>query len=161
MCRRLKQADHQLKHRSAPSALETVECTDGDTTNPKASRATWCSDLTLVAGDSSFENHLRQSRVYTRAFRNMERRSDPDVLSLPSSTRRSMGYSFLSGLSLADISDISLISLPIPIQSLSNRQRYQGPVAPNLPSRYLLHGSDHVARSSGKILLLGKHDTLL
>ncbi|KAL8975222.1 MAG: hypothetical protein Q9197_000525 [Variospora fuerteventurae] len=158
ICRRLEQTDHQLKHQSAPSALETLDCM-GDTPKPETDRNTWSSDVTRVARraseyDSSFEQDLRQSRVYTRISRNIER-SDPDMLSLPSSTRRSIGYSFLSGMSLADVSDISLISLPIPIQSLSNRQRYQGPIVTSLPSKYFLNGSDHVTRSTGKILLLG------
>lgn len=148
-----------MKHQSAPSALETLDCM-GDTPKPETDRNTWSSDVTRVARraseyDSSFEQDLRQSRVYTRISRNIER-SDPDMLSLPSSTRRSIGYSFLSGMSLADVSDISLISLPIPIQSLSNRQRYQGPIVTSLPSKYSSNGSDHVTRSSGKILLLGK-----
>lgn len=161
ICRRLEQADHSLKHRSAPSALETGDHTDGDDTDSVSGRDTWCSDTTLVAKraaerDSSFERDLHQSRVYTRISRNMERRSDPDAFSLPSSRSRSMGYSFLSGLSLADVSDVSLISLRIPIQSLSNSQRYQGSVATHLPSRYCLQSSDHVAPSGGKILLLGE-----
>lgn len=161
--RRLEQSNvsTQLKHQSAPSALESNNRTDAGLSTSEADRDTWCSDTTIITGRaaehaSSFENDLRQSRVYTRISRSIGRRSDPDLLSLPSSTARSMGSSFLSGLSLADVSNISLISLPIPIQSLSNCQRYGEPINTTPLSRYFPDSSHHGPRSSGKILLLGK-----
>ena len=66
----------------------------------------------------TFDRDLECSRVYQRAFRYNS------SLSLPSSGIRSMGWSFLSGLSLADISRVSVLCLPIAVGDLSNPQHY-------------------------------------
>ena len=59
-------------------------------------------------GERAFEQDLVRSQVYMRVF--FRRGSS---LSFPSSTRRTIGWSYLSGLSLAEISQISVLSLPI------------------------------------------------
>ena len=66
-----------------------------------------------------FEEDLQTSRVYQRIA---PRHS---LSSLPSSAVRSLGWSFLSGVSLADISNISVVSLPISLKDLSNPQHYR------------------------------------
>ncbi|KAL8709060.1 MAG: hypothetical protein Q9225_007504 [Loekoesia sp. 1 TL-2023] len=160
--RRLERSDIsiELKHQSAPSALESNVYTSDDASTLRPNRESWRSDTTTAVKGSpehgfSFEQDLRRSRVYSRVSRTTGRRSDPDPLSLPSSTGCSIGSSSLSGLSLADVSNISLISLPITAQSLSNGQRYREPLATDLSPKYLSHGLFSVSRSSGKIFLLG------
>ena len=71
---------------------------------------------TLALGNT-FEEDLSASRVYSRASLN------PARLSVASSTS-SVGWSFLSGLSLSDISNLSTISLPISSRELWNHHRY-------------------------------------
>ena len=64
------------------------------------------------------EEDLQTSKVYQRvSFKHTN-------LSLPSSTARSLGWSFLSGVSLAEISNISVVSLPISVGNLWNPQHY-------------------------------------
>ena len=65
-----------------------------------------------------FEDDLQTSRVYQRIA------SKRSMSSLPSSAVRSLGWSFLSGVSLAEISNISVISLPISMKDLWNPQHY-------------------------------------
>ncbi|KAL8935299.1 MAG: hypothetical protein Q9216_005498 [Gyalolechia sp. 2 TL-2023] len=164
ICRRLERSDvlSRLKHQSAPPALESASCGDDDTSTLKPSRNSCGHDDLATAVERrpdyafSFEQDLRQSRVYTRVSRTIARRSDPDSLSLPSSASCSMGSSFLSGLSLADVSNISLVSLPIAPCSLSNGQRYRESSTKDLfPTSYIPHKLHPIPRSSGKILLLG------
>lgn len=69
----------------------------------------------------TFERDLRQSRAYARV---MWRDS---LMSLQSSTAPSFGWSCLSGLSLANVSNISVISLPIVATELTNAQHYTSP----------------------------------
>ena len=66
----------------------------------------------------TFDYDLRCSRVYARARKS--------AFSLSSSAERSIGWSIFSGLSLADISDLSVISLPISAAELWNGERYSG-----------------------------------
>ena len=167
ICRHLERSDVtiELKHRSAPSALESIECTDDDVSTIRPDRDTCYSESTTLVNPSpeysfSFEQDLRRSRVYTRVSRRIGRRSDPDPMSLPSSAGCSIGSSFLSGLSLADVSNISLISLPIPPCSLSNGQRYIKSLVTDPLSDYLPHMFHPAPRSSGKILLFGVYTPL-
>ncbi|KAL8932104.1 MAG: hypothetical protein Q9211_006529 [Gyalolechia sp. 1 TL-2023] len=163
ICRRLGRSDisTQLKHRSAPDTLESASDTDDDTSTLRPTRSSYgCSDVATAIDGSpdytfSFEQDLRQSRVYTRVSRTIARRSDPDPLSLSSSASCSIGSTFLSGLSLADVSNISLVSLPIAAHSLSNGQRYREPLTKDILTNYLPRTAHTVPRSSGKILLLG------
>lgn len=65
----------------------------------------------------AFEEDLQTSRVYKRVALDESRFSK-------SSFSNSIGHSFLSGLSLSDVSDISAISLPISPMELWNHHRY-------------------------------------
>lgn len=73
---------------------------------------------TLFTSGHTFDKDLNNSRPYTRALKR------PPIWSATSSTIETMGWSCLSGLSLADISQISVINLPISSRELWNGQRY-------------------------------------
>ena len=74
---------------------------------------------TLTAVDGfAFEQDLFASRPYARAIK---RRL---CQSATSSVVPSMGWSYLSGLSLADVSEVSILSLPLTPQELWNGLRY-------------------------------------
>lgn len=78
------------------------------------------SELTqTVAFGFAFEQDLQGSRVYRRALVRDAESSDS------SSFGRSVGWSFLSGLSLTDISCLSVISLPISRQEIWNSSYYE------------------------------------
>ena len=64
-----------------------------------------------------FEEDLRSSRVYGRMASKAKRAS-------VASSHLSNGWSFLSTASLSDVSNISVISLPISAKSLWNSHRY-------------------------------------
>ena len=66
----------------------------------------------------SFDQDLNRSRPYTRAMKR------PSVWSAASSEIHTMGWSCLSGISLSDVSQISVINLPIFLQEVWNGQRY-------------------------------------
>ena len=66
----------------------------------------------------SFDQDLEISRPYTRA---VKRRA---VCSTTSSEIHTMGWSCLSGLSLAEVSHISVINLPVVPKELWNGERY-------------------------------------
>ncbi|KAL8835924.1 MAG: hypothetical protein Q9176_006608 [Flavoplaca citrina] len=132
----------QVKHQSAPSDLEnTMNPTEDDASTIRPARTTWASD-TLTAFDNdptfgfAFESDLRASRVYSRTARTLHRRSEPDQISLPSSTGLSMGSSFLSGISLAEVSNISLMSFPSPYEPLGNYPQRSIPRTMWLPPSY-------------------------
>lgn len=157
----------QLKHQSAPSALEnTMIPTEDDASTIRPARTTWASDaMTAVGRDSqygfAFESDLRSSRVYSRVMRSINhRRSDPDQISLPSSAGFSMGSSFLSGVSLGDISNISLISFPIPLAPVNSNTRSTVPRAIWLRRRYNNKTLPRLPQPNGKIALLGMHNHL-
>ena len=96
------------------------------------------SDPTLETGEPSgtamekftFEHDLRQSKVYTRAAR---RKS---LESLQSSAAPSFGWSCLSDMSLAQVSDISVISLPLAASELANAIHY--PCTSTIPRQALV-----------------------
>lgn len=70
------------------------------------------------AGEVNFEKDLEISPVYRRAGFSTLRVSN-------SSSTNSPGPSFLSGLSLSDVSNVSAVALPISSQELWNHHRYQ------------------------------------
>ncbi|KAL8871349.1 MAG: hypothetical protein Q9174_002796 [Haloplaca sp. 1 TL-2023] len=148
-----------LKHQSAPSALESALNEEQDIPTHASDRQSCTTCATTIVAETephsaAFERDLRRSRVYSRVSTRFQRRSDAGLLSLSSSPSCSIG-SGLSGLSLADVSNISVVSLPIPVQALVNRQWYQ-PAATieRLPSRH--PGVPNLyPRQTGKILLLG------
>ena len=75
----------------------------------------------------TFDEDLHASRVYKRAKMNSIRNS------MTSSAYHSVGWSFLSGLSLGEISNVAVMSLPISREELWNRERYS-----NRPEKRLL-----------------------
>ncbi|KAL8782268.1 MAG: hypothetical protein Q9213_005542 [Squamulea squamosa] len=151
----------ELKHRSAPSALESAMTpTNDDASTIRPERITWASDATTTIGSYpeygfAFEPDLRSSRVYSRIARTFNRRSDPDQFSLQSSTGLSMGSSFLSGLSLAEVSNISLMSFPIPLEPLTSNAHFKAQRAMWLPRGYYDNTLPRLPRPNGKIALLG------
>ena len=67
----------------------------------------------------TFDKDLNSSRPYARAMRRTS------VYSTTSSTLHTMGWSCLSDLSLAEVSEVSVIGLPITPQELWNGHRYR------------------------------------
>lgn len=106
----------------APSSAEssTVDDTEsimtvrGPVTDAQNTKG---SDQRQVFG-YSFDQDLNTSRPYTRAMQKH------GVWSTTSSEIHTMGWSCLSGLSLAEISHISVINLPFSPQDLWNGHRY-------------------------------------
>ena len=76
----------------------------------------------------AFEQELRQSRVYIRAMRRMSSES------IQTSDAPSFDWSCLSEMSLAKVSNISVLSLPITPNELSNGEHYQPSWATNFLS---------------------------
>ena len=66
------------------------------------------SEMSMMSLPSEFESLLESSRPYRRAFK----RSDSS-LSATSSVIHTLGWSFLSGISLAEVSNISIIELAL------------------------------------------------
>ena len=66
----------------------------------------------------TFDKDLNSSRPYARAMRRTS------AYSTASSTLHTMGWSCLSDLSLAEVSEVSVIGLPITPQELWNGDRY-------------------------------------
>lgn len=81
-----------------------------------------------------FEKDLKASRVYRRVKR------DTMDFSMRSSIAHSHAWSIFSGISLSDISEISVLALPIYPEDITNSQHYnfgpeiQQPKKPSLPS---------------------------
>lgn len=78
----------------------------------------------VIRFNPTLESELYASRVYSR---NTHRHS---VSSLFSTENSATGLSFLSGLSLAQISNLSVLSLPIFCHELWNPQQYKAPEDP-------------------------------
>jgi hypothetical protein len=70
----------------------------------------------------AFENFLQATRVYKRALKN-----DEELLSAPEDM--TVGFSMLSGLSVSEISNISIFALPVTIFEIANADHYTA----NLP----------------------------
>ena len=68
----------------------------------------------------TFDQVLHNSRPYVRAMKKGL------VWSAASSTLHTIGWSYMSGVSLADVSAISVIGLPVSPQELWNGQKYIG-----------------------------------
>ncbi|KAL8799574.1 MAG: hypothetical protein Q9182_005785 [Xanthomendoza sp. 2 TL-2023] len=168
ICRHLENANLPIeqKHRSAPSALET-KTSESNASTEKTRPETWTSTTPTAVDissefDYSFETDLRASRVYSRSIKMIDRKPNPDNLSLLSSTSRSIGSSFVSGMSLAEVSNISLLSFPCPVQTMIEKPHCKMPPAmgsvnfdcgkplPSLPGLF-----PRLPMSNGKIALLG------
>ena len=103
---------------NASSILSKDEC---DTIHPCASENG--NDPSGAAGDEryfgfAFEEDLQATRVYGRITHK------PSYLSLPSSAGVSRGLSYLSEFSLSQVSNISVISLPVSAAELYNFEHY-------------------------------------
>ena len=105
-------AKDDKKHRTTPHrSAETIKEIGGDAS--EFSTATQSLDFSFT-----FDQDLHSSRPYVRAMkRNL-------VWSAASSTLHTIGWSCMSGVSLADVSAISVIRLPVSPQELWNGQRY-------------------------------------
>lgn len=90
----------------------------------------------------TFDEDLQASWVYARAAKRQS------SLSLPSATR-SIGWSIFSGVSLANVSNVSVISLPITVQEICNGPSYYNVTAENKVPIRLDEGQ------AFKVLLLG------
>ena len=77
------------------------------------------SDATVPIVGFTFEKDLEASRPYIRALKRWS------SCTATSSVAPSMGWSFFSGISLAEVSCLSAINLPIASQDLWNGDRYQ------------------------------------
>ncbi len=112
--------------------MTTAEAPPPDTVEeeqPRASMESFHSLYTL-----HFEEQLHESGVYRRAKKSYRRFSlEMSVRNTRSSTRGStattstvgnQGWSILSGLSLSDVSDISVLALPIYAGDIANPQHY-------------------------------------
>lgn len=75
----------------------------------------------------TFDQELKSSRVYMRFLRRNPTTSCSSSIASP------LAWSFLSGLSLADISNISMLSLPIFPNELSNAHHYSFDTTLSLP----------------------------
>ena len=101
----------------------------------------------------TFEQDLRHSKVYKRVWRRNS------LASISSSSAPSFGWSCLSETSLANVSNISVISLPIAANELSNGEHYRDSSTPrkafdSSTSRKAFNSSSIRARPSPAILPL-------
>lgn len=110
-----------------PAAVETYADSNSDDTScltiKKAGLGS--DDMVIDSSDGrkptfgfSFDDDLNNSRPYTRAIRRSL------IWSPRSSAIGTIGWSCLSGLSLADVSEISVINLPVSPRELWNGERY-------------------------------------
>ena len=114
--------------RSTTSLNENDKADDASTIRPKR----FASDPRPEASDNgmievmsfTFEQDLRHSKVYKR----VRRRNS--LASISSSSAPSFGWSCLSETSLANVSNISVISLPIAANELSNGEHYRDSSTP-------------------------------
>ncbi|OTA98246.1 hypothetical protein M426DRAFT_117234 [Hypoxylon sp. CI-4A] len=116
------------------------------TTGGKRARQAWSSLL----GDKSllkpFETDLLQSTVYSRA------RSHECDVSFTTNQSKSALWSLLSGLSLGEISNISVIALPISINDIWNSSWYKAnllaPTSPEATYKILVLGCKGVGKTA-------------
>ena len=87
----------------------------------------------------TFDNDLYASRVYRRSMRKPSRDSST------SSAIFSVGWSFLSGLSLGEISHVTVLALPISREELWNPEHYS--VLPEVPLNPEISPKPHMAIS--------------
>ena len=76
-------------------------------------------DLKRINFSFTFDQDLNNSRVYSRAIKR------GSVWSTASSAVHTTSWSCLSGLSLAEVSELSVIGLPISAKELSNGHRFE------------------------------------
>ena len=116
---------------TATATLMSSESSDGTSTISPLVRDT-SDDLIAISRkpksqlDPSLESEMYKSRVYSHAFRRFS------TLSLPSNTCSAAGMSFLSAISLGQVSNISVIELPIFYHEDWNTQSCRIPNHPRL-----------------------------
>jgi hypothetical protein len=139
--RRLSRLEDSRTHITGPSNVRTI-FNDGTDENDNATirPAATASRNPLEAVNESamtsfaFDSTLAESRVYSRI--NLIHSDTHSETSLTSSARRTMAISVFSAMSLAEISNLSMYSLPICVQEISNGTWYivtRAPEAPLLP----------------------------
>ena len=108
--------------RSTPSLSESEVEDDVSTIRPERGPSDTAEEVSEPAAAQvkrfAFEEDLRKSRVYNRARRRVS------LDSWQSSTAPSLGWSCLSDMSLANVSNISVIALPIAAKDLTNAGHY-------------------------------------
>ena len=105
--------------RIANDAKEKVDGEQSETSEePDSNAGKESTGIQVPTFGFTFDHDLNNSRPYARA---MKRNS---MWSTASSAVHTMGWSYLSGLSLADVSEISIIGLPISPQELWNGNHY-------------------------------------
>lgn len=127
LCRRIDNleslpSDQAIKEATSLTENQGNDEDDASTIRPKQQ----ATDPILKASEPAatamkrftFEQDLRRSKVYRRARRRMSRES------LQSSAATSFGWSCLSETSLANVSNVSVISLPISANEPANAQHY-------------------------------------
>ena len=100
--------------RMHPALTRSLTSSQDDIASSEASKSRVASRMT--SSRFAFEEALETSTVYQRAAANKSRFSK--------SSNSSNGPSYLSGLSLSDVSNVSALSLPIFSMELWNHHRY-------------------------------------
>ena len=75
----------------------------------------------------TFDQDLWSTRPYCRSSNNVNQRQS--AISLPSSVSQSVGWSFFSGVSISDVSDLSVLALPITANEVYNPDHLRSIVA--------------------------------
>ena len=82
----------------------------------------------------TFETILQQSWVYRRNERN-----DPDgAMSFVSSVQRSHAWSVFTGYSLADISVLSVVAMPLTLREVTNHHHYEADIVEKIEKKSAL-----------------------
>jgi hypothetical protein len=124
--RRLRNLEDSLDARSTITRLleetsiinDTVEDEDIAATTTRRIKTSSTTENLAIAFRSEFEDDLEASRVYRRNQQNI------CDCSFVSSAARTNTWSIFSGLSLADVSNISVIALPLCQEDISNYSNY-------------------------------------
>lgn len=142
MSRRLQTIEMQSKpaHISIDAGRDSIwdrpDEDDAMTTRSEIQKASKHQTVTETKSFTfTFDHALENSRVY---MRNTLRRLNSSS-SLPFSTGQSLTWSFLSGVSLTDVTNVSVLSLPLSVKDLWNSNYYQ-PVVGDIGSK--IHGND-------------------
>lgn len=123
LCRRMKSVEdvfadqHTVSHKFDAPSLTTRDESDVVTMNPQHGNVNTIFEEFTV--QFAFDEDLESSRVYRRVAR-----YDYCDRSFKSSALRTNAWSILSGLSLADISVISVIALPVFEDDIGNSEHY-------------------------------------
>lgn len=132
MTKRLRALERQNSvarsaHRSMNEPMEAHN-DEGSTIRPRRQNSSNSNRTVLrslsrtTAYPFTFDQVLQRTRVYSRSAGLLDRRSSG--ISFSSSAVRSVGWSMLSGLSVSDVSNISVLALPISRDDLYNQQHF-------------------------------------